>query len=52
MNVRIPSIASIETAIRIFYEYPELGSEEIQELFLEGKFFFFWFILSDNFLNG
>ncbi len=33
MNVRIPSIASIETAIRIFYEYPELGSEEIQELF-------------------
>lgn len=33
VNVRIPQIASVETAIRIYYEHSELSSADIVELF-------------------
>ncbi len=33
MGVRIPKIADVETAVRIFYENIEIGNEEIMTLF-------------------
>lgn len=33
MSVRIPQVADIETAVRIYYERIELGNSEIMELF-------------------
>lgn len=33
MNVRIPQTTSIETAIRLYYEKPELTNKDIVELF-------------------
>lgn len=32
-NVRIPQVASLETAIRLFYERTELDNADIQRLF-------------------
>lgn len=32
-SMRIKRIKSIDTALRIFYTYPEIGSAEIKELF-------------------
>ena len=29
----VPQIKSLDTALRIYYSYPELGNKEIQELF-------------------
>lgn len=31
--VRIPQIQSVETAVRIFYQYPNLQNRQIRELF-------------------
>lgn len=31
--MNIPQITGIETAIRIYYQYPEIGSKEMAELF-------------------
>lgn len=31
--MRIPLIQSVETAIRVFYAYPQLGNKQIRELF-------------------
>lgn len=33
MGTRIPKISDLKTAVRIYYEYPELGNKEISELF-------------------
>lgn len=33
MNVRIPQITSIDTAIRLYYEKPELTNKDIEALF-------------------
>lgn len=32
--MNIPQITGIETAIRIYYQYPEIGSKEMAELFI------------------
>jgi len=32
-KINIPQISSIENAIRIYYQYPELGNKQITELF-------------------
>lgn len=32
-NVRIPTVTSLQTAIRLFYERTELSNEDIRELF-------------------
>lgn len=39
VNVRIPPIANLETAIRLYYSKVELSSEDVQELFpsVKGK---------------
>jgi len=34
-NVRIPSITSIETAVRMYYEKTELNNADVKELFGE-----------------
>ncbi len=31
--MNIPQISDIDTALRIFYQYPEIGTREIMELF-------------------
>lgn len=31
--MNIPQISNIDTALRIFYQYPEIGAREIMELF-------------------
>ncbi len=31
--MNIPQISNIDTALRIFYQYPEIGTREIMELF-------------------
>ena len=33
MKMNIPQIADIETAIIIYYRYPEIGTKEISQLF-------------------
>lgn len=33
INVRIPQITSLETAIRLYYEHDELSNKDIVELF-------------------
>ena len=33
MKLNIPPITSIDTALRIFYNYSEIGNKEIKELF-------------------
>ncbi|HCD70890.1 MAG TPA: hypothetical protein DEQ68_09730 [Ruminococcaceae bacterium] len=33
LNVRIPQITSLETAIRLYYERNELSNDDIRELF-------------------
>lgn len=33
LNVRIPQITSLETAIRLYYEHTELSNSDIKELF-------------------
>ena len=33
LRINIPSITSIETALKIYYEYSELGNKEITTLF-------------------
>lgn len=35
VRVRIPPITNVETAVRIFWEYPEIGNKEMRELFGE-----------------
>lgn len=35
VNVKIPPVTSIETAIRLYYEKMELGNKELKELFGE-----------------
>lgn len=39
VNVRIPPIANLETAIRLYYSKVELSSEDVQQLFpsVKGK---------------
>ena len=32
-GIRTPAITSIETALQIFYTYPEIGNKEISQLF-------------------
>lgn len=32
-TVRIPLIKSVETAVRIYYAYPQMGNKQIVELF-------------------
>lgn len=34
MRISIPQITDIDTAIRIYYRYPEIGSKEMTELFV------------------
>lgn len=34
-NVRIPSVSSIENAVRLYYEKVELNNSDIKELFGE-----------------
>lgn len=33
VNVRTPQLTSLETAIKLYYEKPEIGNRDIQELF-------------------
>ncbi len=32
-NVRIPSVSSVETAVRLYYEKSELGNADVKKLF-------------------
>lgn len=35
--MNIPQITDIDTALRIFYQYPEIGTREIMELFTASR---------------
>ena len=35
--MNIPQITDIDTALRIFYQYPEIGTREIMELFAASR---------------
>lgn len=35
VRVRIPPITTVETAVRIYWEHPEIGNAEMRELFGE-----------------
>ena len=33
LQIRVPPIVDVPTAVRVFWEYPELGNAQIEELF-------------------